>query len=209
MHDTHRGSRPADLASERDRLLTVATATFAEYGWRDSTVDAVCHRADITSADFYTLYATVDDLFAEMYAREAAARVTAVRDAMRPVTDGLADEAPDATIARVASALAAATSDRDWWILTTEYMLRAVRHPDVATTYRALRRQTHRAMAEAIGEALEQAGLAGSVDVDQFVEIISSLHRGAVAQNFLEPDATSPQVLDHHAWTAVLRATAT
>jgi AcrR family transcriptional regulator len=211
-----RPQHPVDLVTAGDvlqvaeRVLSVAKATFAEFGWRDSTVDAVCRRADITSSQFYTVYDTVDDLFVEMYRREAEARVSALKIAIQPLTDGLAGSSPATIIPPVAAALSAATSDRDWWIITTEYMLRAVRHPDVATTYRGLRRQTNRAMADVIRAALQAAYVDEQVDVyerfdiNQFVEIITALHRGAVTNNLLEPESSNPQLLDERVWTAIL-----
>ncbi|MET0929405.1 MAG: TetR/AcrR family transcriptional regulator [Aeromicrobium sp.] len=188
----------------RGRVLAVAAQTFAEHGWRDSTVDAVCHRAGVTSREFYADFETVDDLFVEMYRTEAATRVEATRAALEPLPGRHGELDVATALGALAAAIGNAANDKQWWIITTEYMLRAVRHPQVAQGYRDLRRSTHEALVEVVTDGLVAAGIEG-VDVDQFVELTTSLHRGAVAQSFVDPDATSPEILDLIVWTAVLR----
>jgi AcrR family transcriptional regulator len=208
-------------ASVRDRLLAVSAATCAELGWRDSTIDRLCEQADVSHHEFYLAFDTMDDLFLEMYERHTelllAATDRAVAGAVASRDDGAEDGLPpdrEAVVRALAAVVGSAAGDRTWWILTTEYMLRAVRHPEIAERYRSVRRRTHRHVAAIVRGALAGPGGAqpagdSEVDVDRLVEVTLALQRGSVASSFLEPGAMSPEEMSRLAWPAILRAVST
>jgi AcrR family transcriptional regulator len=195
-------------ADARELLLGVAAETCAEFGWRDSTIDRLCERAGVSNRDFYATFDTMDDLFLEMYERHAAQ--------MLRVTDQVLAEIATATphvldpvdaVDAIATAVGRTSGDRTWWILTTEYMLRAVRHPEIAERYRSVRQRTTRHLVDTVREALDATGPAGRrVDVEQLVELTMALHRGSLAPSFLEPGAMAPETMDRLVWPAILSA---
>jgi AcrR family transcriptional regulator len=184
-------------AHVRDRVLAEAVGAFAEYGWRDSAVEEVCRRAAITSAEIYASWDIVDDLFVDMYRRETDRRVTAVRVVLEPLAQGRVD--PGTAFA----ALVGISDDRGWWILTTEYELRAVRHPDVAGSFRDLHRRIRQVMTAVVGETLQSAGLMFRVSSTELVDLAMALHRGAVTKRLLEPPLSTSVALEEVLWTVL------
>lgn len=202
---------PTSLASQSttdaaSRLLAVAAEVFAEFGWRDSTVDHLCARADLPASTFYDVYETVDDLFVEMYRARGDELLELTRIALAPMADD-ADGAVDSATAieTVANAIASTASDRTWWILTTEYMLRAVRHPDAARTYLDLRRTSRTAMIAVVEEAFRSAGVTHPVDAATLVDAMTAIHRGAVTHHFLDPETHPAEEMDRLAWPALVQ----
>ena len=193
----------------RLRLVCVAAETFAELGWRDAAVVQVCARSGVDASDFYRLYDGVDDFFVSMYAARAdelvASTIAALNEVILSVREGSLVDPRDATRA-VARVFAAGALDRTWWILTTEYSLRAVRHPEVATSYLATRQEMRKGLGHAVRHALEMAGLDELVDADRLVQLATAVHRGALADHFLEPGQVTLEDLDQLAWLALIDA---
>lgn len=195
-----------NLAAPADRLLSVAAEVFAEFGWRDSTVDQLCARADVPASTFYDVYETVDDLFVEMYRARGDELLELTREALAVMTQPGGIKVDSATaIETVANAISTTASDRTWWILTTEYMLRAVRHPDAARTYLELRRTSRADMVAVVEDAFRAAGVTHSVDVATLVDAMTAIHRGAVTHHFLDPDTHPAEEMDRLAWPALVQ----
>lgn len=195
---------PQSESSPKERLLAISADVFSQFGWRDSTVDHLCVRAGVPTSVFYDVYATVDDLFVEMYRRRGEELLETTRSALTPLgQDAQPPRSSDDAIEVVSSALAAMARDRTWWILTTEYMLRAVRHPDAARTYLQLRKSFRRDMIDVVDGALSSAGVPG-MDTAALVDMMTSLHRGAVTQSFLDQDSPAPPDVDRLVWPAMV-----
>lgn len=188
------------------RLMAVAPEVFAEFGWRDSTVDHLCARAEVPASTFYDVYETVDDLFVEMYRARGDELLDVTREALAPMSGGAVGTADSSSaIETVADAIATTASDRTWWILTTEYMLRAVRHPDAARTYLELRRSSRNAMVAVVEDAFRAAGVTHDIDAATLVDAMTAIHRGAVTHHFLDPDVHSAEDMDRLAWPALVK----
>ncbi|WP_286689248.1 MULTISPECIES: TetR/AcrR family transcriptional regulator [unclassified Aeromicrobium] len=200
-----------DESSLHERLLESAVATVAELGWRDAAVEPLCARAGTTPAAFYAEFATLDDLFVALYRREARDRVAAIDRSLRRLVSRRRRQAgagapvePASAVAAVADAVGAELSDRRWWLVSTEYMLRAVRHPDVGGEYLRVRREVHEQVVDVVGRAVADLGLVLQVEVDRLVELGIVLHRGVVGQSLLDPVATSATDLDRLVWEALV-----
>ncbi len=200
-----------DDSSLHERLLESAVATVAELGWRDAAVEPLCARAGTTPAAFYAEFATLDDLFVALYRREARDRVAAIDRSLRRLVSRRGQQAgtgatvePAAAMAAVADAVGAELSDRRWWLVSTEYILRAVRHPDVGGGYLQVRREVHEQVVDLVGRAVADLGLTVQVEVDRLVELSIVLHRGVVGQSLLDPVATSATDLDRLVWEALV-----
>lgn len=192
------------MSDAATRLLAVAAEVFAEFGWRDSTVDQLCAKAGVPASAFYDAYETVDDLFVEMYRTRGDELLDLTRAALAPMSSGNVTDSA-AAIETVANAIASTASDRTWWILTTEYMLRAVRHPDAAQTYLELRRSSRTAMVAVVEDAFRAAGVTHPVDAATLVDAMTAIHRGAVTHHFLDPETHPAEEMDRLAWPALVQ----
>lgn len=195
---------PQSSVDAAGRLRAVAAEVFAEFGWRDSTIDHLCARADVPASTFYDVYETVDDLFVEMYRERGDELLEVARLALAPMSAATGD-AVDSAIETVATAIAATAGDRTWWILTTEYMLRAVRHPDAARTYLELRRSSRTAMVTVVEDAFRSAGVDRPVDATTLVDAMTAIHRGAVTHHFLDPETHPAEEMDRLVWPALVQ----
>lgn len=61
--------RSAKLAMRRERLLGIATAHFAEYGYHDARIDEIAREAGIAKGSVFQYYGSKAGLFVECYVR--------------------------------------------------------------------------------------------------------------------------------------------
>lgn len=86
--------KESDRAGRRDRILDVAVAALAEYGYRDTTMLEVAHRASASKETLYAWFGSKPGLFEAVIRRNADTVRTAVEghlDGDAPVESALAD----------------------------------------------------------------------------------------------------------------------
>ena len=62
-------------------------------------------------------------------------------------------------------------------------------------------------LGQAVRHALEMAGLDELVAADRLVQLATAVHRGALANHFLEPGQVTLEDLDQLAWLALIDGT--
>ncbi|MHA3705233.1 TetR/AcrR family transcriptional regulator, partial [Jatrophihabitans sp. YIM 134969] len=119
----------------RDRLLEAATEVFAEKGFGAATVDNVCAAAGFTRGAFYSNFASLTEVFVELYERRTAEVVERIRVAAAEV-----GEVTTASVAELVSAvLDHLPDDRRWRVVQAEFTAHALRDPEAARALAAPR----------------------------------------------------------------------
>ena len=100
----------------------------------------------------------------------------------------------------------AAPDRRQWHLISTEFTLHALRHPEAARALNEQRAVFRGSLTRLIEEIAETSGLSLSVPAEQFVPMVIALHEGARSQSLLEPRKVPAGSLEHTFLPMVLTA---
>ncbi|MGI8405326.1 MAG: TetR/AcrR family transcriptional regulator [Thermomicrobiales bacterium] len=187
---TQRLTREESRAQTRDRLLTAATALFAEKGVNGAPVEQIAERAGFSRGAFYSNFADKQELVLALLEQRTRREYEEVKEL---------GSAGDTFAARM-DALRAWHRERaqhlqSWLMLRTELWLYALRTDD-----RNLRdgladreRFARNALAGGIAQAFTQAGVQPPADLNQLALIVHALEDGLLIQRLICPDDTTDE----------------
>jgi AcrR family transcriptional regulator len=176
-------------------LLDAAMELFAEQGFGATSIPDICARAGLSKGAFYSNFANKDALFLALLDRSWDRRAAWIRRAM-PAGDVLArgDSGSRASLAPL-------DVDRQWTLVSMEFSLHAIRHPEVARLLVEHELRVRSELAVVVTEALERADRLPTIPVDELARMIvastegsdmqslTNLAGGAVADSGLGPRA--------------------
>ncbi len=171
----------------RARLIEAAYDVFSELGFQTATIEDVCSGAGFTRGAFYSNFNTKDELFLALWDTEANRIVGAVRTLAARLTTGAV--AMDEVLASIGSLY-----DQRWFQLNTEFLLYALRNPNVAQLLSDHRAQLRQELGEAVAALLEHdhRTLRPDIDLDTLTRLIIAAHEGCQHQSLVEPNLARP-----------------
>jgi AcrR family transcriptional regulator len=189
-------------ARTRARLLEAAFEVFAERGFGQTTIEAVCEAAGYTRGAFYSNFTDLDELFFALYDDRSALIA-------RQLTDALAttEDEPELTLAALTARVTRELLlDRDWLLVKTEFLLHAARRPVLAQAL-ADHRETLRGVCAEQLRALAGRGrplpaLLG--DADETALAVIALYDGVTVQLLLDGDTDAARAWLGRLLTAIL-----
>jgi AcrR family transcriptional regulator len=165
----------------RARLLDAAFAVFAARGFGAARIEEVCEAAGYTRGAFYSNFASLEELFFELYEQRAGALADQVAVAL---ADG-GGTVPE-LVERVVDALRV---DRDWLLVRTDFQLHAARHPAVAHALAAHRDAVLASLVGPLAAVLDPAALPPALGtVERVARAVVTVHDAAMAELLLDPD---------------------
>ncbi|HEY3438148.1 MAG TPA: TetR/AcrR family transcriptional regulator [Actinotalea sp.] len=189
-HVTVGAAETARRGRTRERLLDAAYEVFAELGVHAASVEQVCERAGFTRGAFYSNFTTKEELFFALMEREHALRLTALTekvDALLPTLDGLGDldELGEAKIGDlVLEFLVGPFDNRTWCLVSSEFLLLAMRDPSVATDYLAYQQRFEDSLLPIVQRAAARAGREFTMDPRAAVRLLCTVQADAM-QTFI------------------------
>ena len=170
---------PRGVTKRRPRtvtaLLDAALDLFAEQGYGATSIPEICSRAGLTKGAFYSNYANKEALFLALLDRSWARRAGWIRLAL-----------PDAVRTRPPADPSTHTGsgavDRQWTLVSTEFSLHAIRHPDIAALLVEHERHVRAELAVLIAESLERSGRRPSIPVDELARMVVAVTEGSDIQ---------------------------
>lgn len=172
------------------RLLDAAFAVFAKRGFQSTSIEQICEAAGFTRGAFYSNYKTKDELFIALFDRNAGRILERVRELA-------AGQDADIAVASLVTYFTAPTAeDRDWYLLSMEFTLHAIRNPDAAKVLAEHDRALREEMVPLITELFTKVGREPRMQPDRIARIIVALAEGAAAQSYVEPDVLPPGTLE-------------
>ncbi|MFC9330434.1 TetR/AcrR family transcriptional regulator [Kitasatospora sp. NPDC057015] len=185
----------------RAALLRAALETFAEYGFHAAPIETICERAGYTRGAFYSNFSSKEELFLALFdehSERIVARITTLADSIA---------AEDLTLQGLVDVLSdVEPAERDWYLVTTEFTLHAIRDPQAAW---ALARHDARLRAEiarCLTEHLARAGRELTVDADELARLLIAIREGGLAQSYVEPGELPPGQLERRFLVPLLTA---
>lgn len=131
------GAAPSPRRREtRGRLLDAAAEVFTEEGLHGATVEQVCTRAGFTRGAFYSNFSSKEELFLATLQQQyelRAAQVASRAEELIPHLQACREPLQPAEVAGfVQEFLAPFETEPAWFALETEFMLLAMRDPELA-----------------------------------------------------------------------------
>lgn len=119
----------------RGRLIRAAEKIFARDGFDAAKLEDIAAEAGYTRGAFYANFDSKEDLFFAMVEREIEARIEHVQTVMQGAGDR------DEKLKALRQFLLKVCEDRRWCLLTLEFKLFAVRHPEVKARLAGMNRR--------------------------------------------------------------------
>ena len=182
-------------------LLDAARDVFAERGFHGSSIGEICERAGLTTGAFYSNYASKDALFLALFDRHSQRVVQRFGEF---VSDALDTEDPLSALLGLLAELN--DYDRNWYLISTEYTLHAIRNPLAAKVLAEHDKHLRDELTELLGLLLKKSSHQSDVDLDMLARLVVAIHEGGLAQSLVEPDALPNGELERTYLPTVLRA---
>ncbi|MFD0151715.1 TetR/AcrR family transcriptional regulator [Streptomyces sp. NPDC055721] len=175
----------------RAALLRAALEAFAEHGFHATTIEQICERAGYTRGAYYSNFASKEELFLALFDEHSDRTVRRLADAIDALT---AEEYTLARLAELASRIE--PDERDWYLVTTEFTLHAIRDRQAAWVLARHDERLRAEIARGLTLVLRRAGRELTVEADRFARLIVALREGGLAQSYVEPAALPPGSLE-------------
>ncbi|WP_328524993.1 TetR/AcrR family transcriptional regulator [Kribbella sp. NBC_00359] len=189
-------------SATRARLLDGALEVLAERGFHGASVEDICDRAGFTRGAFYSNFASKDELVIALF----QATTDRLLEQIAALLPELANQ-PGTLLDAVLGLLDEASPDqRQWHLISTEFTLHALRHPEAARALNRQRAMFRDSLTKLVEEISAASGLTFSVPPEQFVRLVIALHEGARSQSLLEPRKVPAGSLEHTFLPMVLTA---
>jgi AcrR family transcriptional regulator len=189
-------------SNTRARLLEGALDVFAERGFHGASVEDICDRAGFTRGAFYSNFASKDELVLALF----QATTDRLLEQIEALVPELASQ-PRTLLDAVLGLLDDTSPDeRRWHLISTEFTLHALRHPEAAEALNQQRAMFRESLTTLVEQIAETGRLELTVPAEQFVRMVIALHEGARSQSLLEPASVPAGSLEHTFLPMVLDA---
>ena len=169
----------------RARLLDAAAVVVSEKGIEGARIDDLVSEAGFTRGAFYSNYSSVDEVLREAISARAAALVEQVRETVEAI-----EGHPDVdTIMEVLQAIR--PEGRTMYVLTTEYTLYRMRHPETEEIPYVGRQQISGLVARILDEALTRMGRRPTVPSTTLADLLIVFFLDSIASEVTAPAAAT------------------
>lgn len=196
---------PKGVTSRRPKtraaLLDAALEVFALRSFHGATIGEICERAGLTTGAFYSNFSSKDGLFLALFENHSQLVVQRFSEI---VDNALLGEDPFATMLSAVGEWD--DNDRNWYLVTTEYTLHAIRNPEKAKVLAEYDRQLRAELTQLLALLLDKSDHSSSVDLDMLARLVIAIHEGGLLQSLVEPDALPRGELGRRYFPTVIRA---
>ncbi len=179
-------SREEMRVRTREKLMDAAEEVFAERGFYGASVEEIAERAGYTRGAFYSNYSGKDDIFLAVYDRRMHAQIEEVGALLRESAD------PAAFFTSIRERPRAAKTTFAWMLLNNEFLLYAMRNPDVRPKFAERYRETRRQYAFAIESIFTSIGVELPAPIEDMTIIMNVLDEGVLPLHYLDPESVRP-----------------
>jgi len=146
----------------QDRLLDAAYEVLAREGLEGASVEAICEAAGFTRGAFYSNFETKTELFLALIEREHRHRLEHLRAAVMALHETPPLRAAQLSAEQVTDlverVLGNQPSERDWFLISMQFELLALRQPEVAPRFLAYEQQLVRELATVLDDVAAALG---------------------------------------------------
>jgi len=170
--------------STRRKLLDAAKRIFAKDGFEAARLEDIAAGAGYTRGAFYANFKSKEDIFFALFEEWVRERIESLTRALRPHSD------PVGKLAALRTHYAELATDRRLVLISMEFKLFALRHPEAHARLRSRHRRVRASFGELFSEIM---GALGKTIPIAYPAASSSL--GAMAQGLLLEHLVDPKTL--------------
>jgi AcrR family transcriptional regulator len=179
-------SREEARALTRARLLEAAAAVFAERGFYGASVEEIAERAGFSRGAFYSNFESKEDVFLALLDVHIDADLRSLQEALQR------DASPEAFVEFLRSRGGRHTKETEAWrLLSAEFWLHVVRHPELAPKLAARQRAARSAIARVVESQSAEMGIALPMPAEDLASVLMAVDDGLALQEYLDPPAVA------------------
>jgi AcrR family transcriptional regulator len=183
-------ARPHARQAERTRatrrkLLDAAKHIFAQDGFEAARLEDIAARAGYTRGAFYAHFKSKEDIFFALLEEWVGERIESFARALRPHKD------PAEKLAALRNHYAAQASDRRLVLISLEFKLFALRHPEAHARLRNRHRRIRATFGELLSEVITALGKTLPVSNPAASACLGSVAHGLLLDHLVDPGTLS------------------
>jgi AcrR family transcriptional regulator len=178
-------------AQTRAHLLAAAGEVFARDGYAGASLDEVAERAGFSKGAVYSNFANKEDLFLALMAEQTEKLIAEFGQAAEQAEGAGAGAKIDA-LSEVYLRREATEQD---WVLWTEFLLFALRRPELRAKLVADSRTAQATISELVERHSDEVGLRLPLPATHVARIYLALFSGLWQQKALDPEAVDDELL--------------
>lgn len=171
----------------RARLIRSAEKVFARDGFEAAKLEEIAADAGYTRGAFYANFENKEDLFFALLEEGIATRIETVQREMDKVAE------PEAKLQKLREFFVQKTFARRWNLLSLEFKLFAIRHPQVKARLATMNRRFVSARVQILQETMKGLGRDLPVSANAAGLALSALTNALTLEHILDPTAMAPR----------------
>jgi AcrR family transcriptional regulator len=180
----------------RARLIRAAEKIFARDGFEAAKLEEIASEAGYTRGAFYANFESKEDLFFALLEGQISSRINAVEQIARNVRD------PEDKLRAFRDFFLTVCEDRRWSLLSLEFKLFAVRHPEVKVRLAAMNRRLVKPRIGILRDVMEGSGRKLPVSPTAIAMSLSAVTNALGLENMLDrslmPETALKQILGNY-----------
>jgi AcrR family transcriptional regulator len=180
----------------RSRLIRAAEKIFARDGFEAAKLEEIAAEAGHTRGAFYANFGSKEDLFFALLEGQISSRINAVEQITRNLRD------PEEKLRAFRAFFLTVCEDRRWSLLSLEFKLFAVRHPEVKVRLAAMNRRLVKPRIGILRDVMEGTGRKLPVSPTAVAMSLSAVTNALGLEHMLDrslmPEAALKQILGNY-----------
>ena len=190
--ETRISSRQAErTAATRQKLLAAAERIFARDGFEAARLEDIAAGAGYTRGAFYANFEGKEEIFFALLEQWVRQRIDSVTAVLRRQTD------PYQKLAALRKHYAAIAKDRRLVLISMEFKLFALRHPEANARLRDRHRRIRASWATLISQLLKELGRTLPISNPAASACLSALAQGLLLEQLVDPKTLSERDVRH------------
>ncbi len=183
-------ARPRVRQAERTRatrrkLLDAAKRIFAQDGFEAARLEDIAFRAGYTRGAFYAHFRSKEDIFFALLDEWVSERIESFARTLRPHSD------PAEKLAALRNHYAAQASDRRLVLISLEFKLYALRHPEAHARLRNRHRRIRATFGELLSDVISALGKTLPISNPAASACLGALAHGLLLDHLVDPKTLS------------------
>jgi AcrR family transcriptional regulator len=186
------GTRQTDRArATRRKLLNAAKRIFAQQGFEAARLEDIAAGAGYTRGAFYANFKSKEDIFFALFEEWVRERIESLSSAVRRHAD------PADKLVALRTHYAELATDRRLVLISMEFKLFALRHPEAHARLRSRHRRIRASFGELFSEIMGMLGKTIPIAYPAASACLGALSQGLLLEHLLDPKTLSDGDVRH------------
>jgi AcrR family transcriptional regulator len=183
--DRSRTRQAERTRATRRKLLDAAKLIFAKDGFEAARLEDIAARAGYTRGAFYAHFDSKEDIFFALFEEWVGERIETLTSALRRHSD------PEEKLVALRTHYAELAKDRRLVLISMEFKLYALRHPEAHARLRNRHRRIRASIAELFSEIMGALGRTIPIDYPAAAACLAAVSQGLLVEHLSDPKTLS------------------